>query len=75
MLNMTVADAQIAQLGIGGLWAWHTLGLSIWEISGHLQAWVLTCHLVAGPNFDSCLQVRVCCVEIWVLFSSELSVK
>ena len=74
--NMTAADAQNAQLGIGGLWAWYTLELNIWVISGHLQGpWVLTCHLVVWPNFDSCLQVMVCCVEIWVLFSSKLSVK
>ena len=39
--NMTAADAQDAQLGIGGLWAWYTLGLNIWVISGHLQGpWV-----------------------------------
>ena len=37
-LNTTAADAQGVQLGIGGLWAWHSLCLNIWVISGHLQA-------------------------------------
>ena len=27
--NMTAADAQVAQLGIGGLWAWYDLGLNV----------------------------------------------
>ena len=36
--NMTAADAQVEQLGIGGLWAWYDLGLNIWVKSAHLQA-------------------------------------
>ena len=47
--NRTAADVQHRKPDIGSLWAWHTLGLNIWVISGHLQASVLTCHLVAWP--------------------------
>ena len=34
--NMTAADTQGPELGIGGLWAWHTLGLNIWVGFEHL---------------------------------------
>ena len=29
--NTTAADAQVAQLGIGGLWAWYDLRLNVWS--------------------------------------------
>ena len=50
--NMTAADTQGPELGIGGLWAWHTLGLNIWVGFEHLQVWVLKCHSALWTNFE-----------------------
>ena len=36
--NMTAADAQVAQLGIGCLWAWYDLGLNVWVGLGTCRA-------------------------------------
>ena len=39
MLNMMATDVRSVQLGIKGLWAWHTLGLNIWVgVSGTVCA-------------------------------------
>ena len=74
--NMAAADAQSRDLDIRSLWAWYTLGLNIWVISGHLQGvWVLKCHSVLWPIFDSCLRIILCSVDTWVLVSTELGVK
>ena len=63
MFNMTAADAQSAQLVIGGLWVWYSLGLNVWPGFEYLQVWVLTCHLVVWPNFDCCLRIIPCIVD------------
>ena len=39
MLNMMATDVRSVQLGIKGLWSWHTLGLNIWVgVSGTVCA-------------------------------------
>ena len=72
--NMTAADAQVAQLDIGGLWAWYDLGLNVWVGFERVHVWVLKCHSVLWPIFDSCLRMVLCNVDTWVLVSTKLGV-
>ena len=44
----------------------------IWTPTG---VWVLKCHSVLWPIFDSCLRIILCSVDTWVLVSTELGVK
>ena len=73
--NMTAADAQSQKMDIRSLWAWYTLGLNIYVGLEHLQVCVLTCHLMGRPDIDSWLQIILCNMETWVLFSITFSIK
>ena len=44
--NMAAADAQSPELGIVGLWVWHTSRLNVWVGFECLQVYVLKCHSV-----------------------------
>ena len=73
--NIAAAHAQSRDLDIQSLLDLYALGLNIWVGFGHLQAWVLKCHSVLGPIFDSCLRIVLCSVDTWVLVSTKLDVK
>ena len=73
--NMTAADAQVAQLGIGGLWARYCLGLNAWV---GLSSYSSGCWNVT-QCFDLFLPVvyenSVNSVDPWVLVFTKLGAK